>query len=40
MSERPSPLYRRALGPAFDALPVEIREMHEVLGPTLARGHC
>lgn len=40
MAERRTALYRRALGAAFDVLPVEIREMHEVLEPTTAVGRC
>lgn len=34
------PLYRRVLGPDFDRLPAEIRELHDVRGESLARGRC
>jgi Domain of unknown function (DUF4166)/Saccharopine dehydrogenase NADP binding domain len=35
-----APLYARVLGAAWDGLPVEIRDMHDICGATSARGRA
>jgi hypothetical protein len=32
------PLYRRVLGPCFDALPARVRELHDLQGPSVWTG--
>src|SRR5581483_8538516 len=34
------PLYRRVLGPGFDALPARVRELHDLTGPSLWHGRA